>query len=206
MAIYISTQATMESKQGVKMINKYYRKAEKSSKPFPQILRSLLQDNNQTQDELAKAISKSRQAVSLYCNGSEPDYETLVMIAEYFGVTVDYLVGKEVVPTHDASSIVEQAGLSKEAVSILLQKADMKERAILLSDLLCTNKLDILTDSYLTWCAHAIQKIQFSGVAEASFDCDIREKFYKDLLLEDFAKCIDELYEKMERVYGESKT
>lgn len=187
------------------MKNKYYRKAEKSSKPFPQILRSLLQDNNHTQDELAKAISKSRQAVSLYCNGSEPDYETLVMIAEYFGVTVDYLVGKEVVPTHDASSIVEQTGLSKEAVSILLQKADMKERAILLSDLLCTNKLDMLTDSYLTWRAHAIQKIQFSGVAEASFDCSIREKYYKDLLLEDFAKCIDELYGKMEIVYGESK-
>ena len=67
-------------------------------------------------------------------------------------------------------------------------------------------KLDILTDSYLTWRTHAIQKIQFSGVAEASFDCDIREKFYKDLLLEDFAKCIGELYEKMEIVYGESKT
>lgn len=187
------------------MKNKYYRKAEKSSKPFPQILRSLLQDNNHTQDELAKAISKSRQAVSLYCNGSEPDYETLVMIAEYFGVTVDYLVGKEVVPTHDASSIVEQTGLSKEAVSVLLQKADMKERALFISDLMCTSKFGILTDSFLAWNTHAKQKIQFSDDEKNRFDDLIREKFFKDLLIEDFAKCIDELYEKMEIVYGESK-
>lgn len=192
------------------MQNKYSRKAQKSTKPFSQILRSLLWENNQTQDELSKALSKSRQAVSLYCNGSEPDYETLVMIAEHFGVTVDYLVGKEDVPTHDAASIVEQTGLSKKAVSILLKQtgADALARADFLSNLICSGRFDLLIDSYLSWRAYAAQRIRFSGFNEHDFDDLIREKYFKDLLIEDFAKCIDEWYEKYEKMEitdGESK-
>lgn len=41
-------------------------------------------------EELAISISN----LSYYMNGREPNFDTLCKIAEYFGVTIDYLVGK----------------------------------------------------------------------------------------------------------------
>ncbi len=47
-----------------------------------------------TQEQLAKELGTSRGALSMYEIGRrEPDFNTLVRIARYFSVTVDYLVG-----------------------------------------------------------------------------------------------------------------
>jgi transcriptional regulator with XRE-family HTH domain len=48
-----------------------------------------------TQENIAEATGKTRQTVSQYVNGkSEPGYDTLVKIADYFDVSVDYLIGR----------------------------------------------------------------------------------------------------------------
>lgn len=45
-----------------------------------------------TQEQLAQAINISSQAVSKWeTNASQPDIQTLPLIAEYFGVSIDYL-------------------------------------------------------------------------------------------------------------------
>lgn len=47
-----------------------------------------------TQSELAAAIDKKRSTISGYeTEGKEPNIETLCQLADFFGVTVDYLVG-----------------------------------------------------------------------------------------------------------------
>ena len=54
----------------------------------------LRKENNITQDELAKKLDVSAQAVSKWENGGAPDLELLPRIADYFGVSIDYLFGR----------------------------------------------------------------------------------------------------------------
>lgn len=63
---------------------------------FNKILKILRTSKSVTQDELAKALNISRSAVGMYEKGDrEPDYETLEAIADYFNVSIDYLLGRE---------------------------------------------------------------------------------------------------------------
>lgn len=49
-----------------------------------------------TMKELGDRVGVSESAISQYETGKrQPDYETLLKIADYFGVSVDYLLGKE---------------------------------------------------------------------------------------------------------------
>ena len=67
---------------------------EEYNKVFPQRLREIMRSKNITQKDLAVEISKTRQAVSYYMDGSSgPDWETLAKIASFLGVSSDYLLG-----------------------------------------------------------------------------------------------------------------
>ncbi len=56
---------------------------------------ALRKENGITQDELAKAIGVSNQAVSKWESGQTcPDLQFLPAIADYFGVSIDYLMGR----------------------------------------------------------------------------------------------------------------
>lgn len=59
-------------------------------------LSQLRKNSNYTQDYLSKALKISRSALSQYeINKRQPDYETLVKIANFFDVSTDYLLGNE---------------------------------------------------------------------------------------------------------------
>ncbi len=61
---------------------------------FGKNLKRLRHQNDMTQDELAQKLSLSVQAISRYETGvAYPDIEMLPVIAGYFGVTVDSLLG-----------------------------------------------------------------------------------------------------------------
>lgn len=64
--------------------------------PFSVALRELMSEKPvTTQEKLAEITGKTRQTVSQYVNGiSEPGYDTLVKIADYFHVSTDYLLGR----------------------------------------------------------------------------------------------------------------
>ena len=48
-----------------------------------------------TQDELAKYLGISKSTISMYENGNrEPDFETLEIIADFFNVDMNFLLGK----------------------------------------------------------------------------------------------------------------
>lgn len=60
-------------------------------------LRELRKNNNLTMKELGKRMNLAESTISLYENGQrEPDLSTLQKLAEFFNVTVDYLMGRDV--------------------------------------------------------------------------------------------------------------
>ena len=62
---------------------------------FNTVLKSLRTAKGMTQNELAKSLKISRSTVGMYENGSrEPDYEMLELIADYFNVDINYLLGR----------------------------------------------------------------------------------------------------------------
>ena len=62
---------------------------------FGKILRELRQENGISQRALGDSLNMSNQTVSFWETGSrEPDLDTLIKIADYFGVSVDYLLGR----------------------------------------------------------------------------------------------------------------
>ena len=63
---------------------------------FCERLKELRQEKKTGQVELAREIGVSKGIISLWENGlREPTMSSLVAIAVYFGVSIDYLVGLE---------------------------------------------------------------------------------------------------------------
>lgn len=59
-------------------------------------LKLLRKLNKISQDKLANMIGASRSSISMWESGeNEPDFATVIKIADIFGVTVDYLIGHE---------------------------------------------------------------------------------------------------------------
>lgn len=62
---------------------------------FGVLLSALRQDRGMTQKQLAKVLYVSDGTISNYENGVHyPDVEKLMEIADFFGVTTDYLLGR----------------------------------------------------------------------------------------------------------------
>ena len=60
-----------------------------------------------TMKELGEKIGVAESTVSQYETGKrQPDYETLLKLGEYFGVTVDFLLGAEKAPTKEGERSV----------------------------------------------------------------------------------------------------
>lgn len=63
-------------------------------KPFSKILKDLRKEKKVTQEQLAQALGVSPQAVSKWENSSYPEGDLLPNIADFFGVSIDYLYGR----------------------------------------------------------------------------------------------------------------
>lgn len=87
------------------------------NKAFPTAMRELMKKT--TQAELAGYLSKTRQAITYYCDGSSsPDWETLVKIADYFDVSTDWLLGRAPDPARTPCA-AEELGLSAETINLI---------------------------------------------------------------------------------------
>jgi transcriptional regulator with XRE-family HTH domain len=62
---------------------------------FGSRLKELREEANLSLEQLAERFGTSRQVFWRYENNQrEPEYEILVRIADYFGVSIDYLLGR----------------------------------------------------------------------------------------------------------------
>ena len=76
---------------------------------FQNILKSLRVAKGLTQDELSKQLNISRSTIGMYEKGArEPDFETLELIADYFNVDTDYLLGRTAKTTYIPSSALRK--------------------------------------------------------------------------------------------------
>ena len=70
------------------------------SEKFAERLKQLRLQHGLTQKELAKVMGVSSSAVGMWEIGrNEPDYKTLKRLADFFDVSIDYLLGKTDDPT-----------------------------------------------------------------------------------------------------------
>ena len=78
----------------------------------------LRKENGKTQKEIALYLKISQQANANYeSNKREPDIDTLIKIADYFNVSVDYLLGKSENKKQPADENISE--LDKELIKIM---------------------------------------------------------------------------------------
>ena len=96
---------------------------EKYNSVFATRLRFLFDEKpNVTQAQLSEKIGVTRQTVSQYVNGvSEPGYAALVKIADFFDVSLDYLLGRTETRTTELSvkEVCEMTGLNEHSIEML---------------------------------------------------------------------------------------
>ena len=72
---------------------------------FGERLKQLIEENNLTQRQLSRELNIAPTTLSGYANGyREPDFFTLTKFADYFNVSVDYLIGYSDNPYHTRTS------------------------------------------------------------------------------------------------------
>jgi len=83
---------------------------------FAPIIKQLREENKITQTELAAKLGITNSVVSSYESGvKQPSHETIVKLAEYFHVTVDFLYGLE--KNADKKTYIDIADLSEKSAS-----------------------------------------------------------------------------------------
>lgn len=100
--------------------------AEKMNTPLAQRLNILITDGNALKDFLGCSI----QAVNQYKLGiSRPSLENLFKIADFYGVSTDYLLGRSSVKTSNADvrAMCEYSGLTESALKKLQEMKGMEE-------------------------------------------------------------------------------
>ena len=77
-------------------------------------LRQIRKDNNLTQEELAALLHVTRQTVSNWeCEKSYPDLESLILISERFGISVDMMLKEDSRMTSEIDKSIKWANRLK---------------------------------------------------------------------------------------------
>jgi len=64
--------------------------------PLALKIKQLRAEKKKTQEELGKIIGVTTSMIGMYEMGvRRPSYEVLIKLADYFGVTTDYLLGRK---------------------------------------------------------------------------------------------------------------
>ena len=100
---------------------------------FYKKLRDLCEERNMTVNELVRILDLSSGSPTAWKSGSAPRQSTVIKLADYFGVTTDYLLGKE----EQKKSALSEADLTEDELRILSAFREMSpERQKALADLL----------------------------------------------------------------------
>lgn len=100
---------------------------------FSEILKLLRKEKKITQFQLSKNLNVTHGAIAMWeTNKRQPDNETLIKIADYFNVTIDYLLGRSDEPTVRKDTEKEKAAveLTAEESKLLeiFRKLNVKNR------------------------------------------------------------------------------
>ncbi|MCX7710112.1 MAG: helix-turn-helix domain-containing protein [Clostridia bacterium] len=85
---------------------------------FSFVLKQLRDERGLSQKDIAEHLGITRQAVAFYELGKrEPDYQILRRLADYFGVSIDYLLGRVHCKEMNAVTIGKNIDLIREGMS-----------------------------------------------------------------------------------------
>ena len=110
---------------------------------FANVFKKLRIAKGLTQDELASKLNISRSRIGMYETGArEPDFDTLEMIADFFNVDIDFLLGRNKKTTYIPAPADLYSDVSYSMMNTLLARNGKKLTAeeknelikILLSD------------------------------------------------------------------------
>lgn len=97
---------------------------------FSENLKILREKKQMTQQQLADKLKISRSAIGMYENGSrEPDFETLELIADFFNINMDRLIGnlnpniKRMIPVLG----LVRAGIPMDAIEHIIDYEEISE-------------------------------------------------------------------------------
>lgn len=94
---------------------------------FSQRLKQLREEKGITQQELAQTLNIGRASISNYELGTRtPDIEILSKLADYFGVTTDYLIGKSDFRTN----IDDEIEIKNQELKVLQEKIEQVKKYI----------------------------------------------------------------------------
>lgn len=90
---------------------------------FSERLKQLRKHNNLTQKSLGQNLSLGESTISMYELGErEPNFETLEILADYFNVDIDYLLGKS-----DKTTKLDIYGNHNDNLNYFADKPEMLE-------------------------------------------------------------------------------
>lgn len=144
------------------------------NEPFPQRLRKLLDEQNLSHQAFGDYLGVARQSVGNYCDGSvSPSTDTLIKVADYFSVSVDYLLGRTDVraPEPNVQMASSLTGLSEAAIQTLHSyrgEAEMDGALSTLDSLLTYPDFDAVAVLWArAWhCAQGARRWNDAGSAE----------------------------------------
>ena len=92
---------------------------------FPEVLKTLIKNKGITQTTLAKELGLKPNVISMYCNGSSnPEFRTLIKLAEFFDVSIDSLIFGV---RSENKILAEELGLSDNALENLKKIASQNQ-------------------------------------------------------------------------------
>lgn len=98
---------------------------------FGKRLRELRQESGLNQIQLAEKLGMSRGSISFYENADRmPDLNLLERAAEFFDVTIDYLLGKSENRNPSYSDICKMLGLSDRTIETIVTASPEKKDII----------------------------------------------------------------------------
>lgn len=121
---------------------------------FSQRLKELRTEKELSQGELAKELGISRASIINYENGERiPDVEFAQKIADYFFVTVDYLIGRidARIKDNEFISICERLGISSSALTLFAFKKMQEPHNLETLNIMLDSWNDLLISQILYW-------------------------------------------------------
>jgi transcriptional regulator with XRE-family HTH domain len=75
---------------------------------FAKKLKALRSENKVTQRQLAELLGIGRPTIAGYeTKGKQPDFDKVIEIADYFNVSIDYLLGRSPIRTPYSKDLIE---------------------------------------------------------------------------------------------------
>ncbi len=102
-------------------------RSKKANPDFAKTLKALREMHGLTQAQVSKLVHKSESTVRMWeLRNSEPDHSTLIQLSDYFGVSVDYLIGHKIKNAIELTEEDKNAGFSStKKISITPDEDDM---------------------------------------------------------------------------------